>query len=160
MLFQANTNKKPNQTKPVRKPCFQNLGFPGGSDGNEPSCQCRRLRLDPWVDPLEKEMATHFSVLAWRIPWTEELGGLPSMGLQRVGHDWATNTFQASAQWLFQRGGSWGLQDAVAREKAGRYSRLLGLLAGPPALFLWPKMSKPRSLPCGANSPDLVPKQS
>ena len=47
----------------------------------------------PWVqslgqeDPLEKEMATHFSILAWKIPWTEEPGGLQSMGPQRVGHD-------------------------------------------------------------------------
>ena len=40
-----------------------------------------------WEDPLEKEMATHFIILAWRIPWTEEPGGLQSMGLQRVGHD-------------------------------------------------------------------------
>ena len=38
-------------------------------------------------DPLEKEMATHFSILAWRIPWTEEPGRLQSMGSQRVGHD-------------------------------------------------------------------------
>jgi len=38
-------------------------------------------------DPLEKEMATHSSVLAWRIPWTEKPGGLQSMGSQRVGHD-------------------------------------------------------------------------
>ena len=38
-------------------------------------------------DPLEKEMATHFSTLAWKIPWTEEPGRLQSMGLQRVGHD-------------------------------------------------------------------------
>ena len=44
-----------------------------------------------WEDPLEKEMATHSSILAWRIPWTEEPGGLPSTGLQRVGHDWATS---------------------------------------------------------------------
>ena len=43
-------------------------------------------------DPLEKGMATHSSILAWRIPWTEEPGGLQSMGSQRVGHDWATNT--------------------------------------------------------------------
>ena len=35
-----------------------------------------------WEDPLEKEMATHFSILAWKIPWTEEPGGLQSMGLQ------------------------------------------------------------------------------
>ena len=40
---------------------------------------------------LEKEMATHSSVLAWRIPWTEETGGLQSTGSQRVGHDWATS---------------------------------------------------------------------
>ena len=38
-------------------------------------------------DPLEKEMATHSSILAWRIPWTEEPGGLQSTGSQRVGHD-------------------------------------------------------------------------
>ena len=38
-------------------------------------------------DPLEKGMATHFNILAWKIPWTEEPVGLPSMGLQRVKHD-------------------------------------------------------------------------
>ena len=38
-------------------------------------------------DPLEKDMATHSSILAWKIPWTEEPGGLQSMGLQRVGHN-------------------------------------------------------------------------
>ena len=43
-------------------------------------------------DPLEKGMATHSSFLAQRIPWTEEPGGLRSMGSQRVGHDWATNS--------------------------------------------------------------------
>ena len=42
------------------------------------------------ADPLEKEMATHSSILAWRIPWTEKPGGLQSTGSQRVGHDWAT----------------------------------------------------------------------
>ena len=45
-----------------------------------------------WEDALEKEMATHSSILAWRIPWTEEPGGLQSMGSKRVGHDWVTNT--------------------------------------------------------------------
>ena len=40
-----------------------------------------------WKDPLEKEMATHSSTLAWKIPWTEEPGRLQSMGLQRVRHD-------------------------------------------------------------------------
>ena len=43
-------------------------------------------------DPLEKGMATHSSLLAQRIPWTEELGGLQSMGMQRAVHDQATNT--------------------------------------------------------------------
>ena len=46
-----------------------------------------------WEDPLEKRMTTHSSILAWRIPWIEEPCGIQSMRLQRVGHDWATNTF-------------------------------------------------------------------
>ena len=46
-----------------------------------------------WEDPLEREMATHFSTLAWKIPWTEECGRLQSMGSQRVEHDWATSLF-------------------------------------------------------------------
>ena len=41
-------------------------------------------------DPLKKEMATHSSILAWKIPWIEEPGGLQSMGLQRVEYNWAT----------------------------------------------------------------------
>ena len=45
-----------------------------------------------WDDALEKEMATHSGILAWKIPWTEEPGRLQYMGSQRVGHDWATNT--------------------------------------------------------------------
>ena len=44
-------------------------------------------------DPLEKEMATHSSILAWEISWTEEPGELQSMGLQRVGNDWETNAY-------------------------------------------------------------------
>ena len=49
----------------------------------------RETRVQPlgWEDPLEKEMATHSSTLAWKIPWTEEPGRLQSMGSQRVGHD-------------------------------------------------------------------------
>ena len=50
-----------------------------------------QVRSLGWEDPLEKEMATHSSILAWRIPWTEEPGRLQSTGLQRVGHDWATS---------------------------------------------------------------------
>ena len=47
----------------------------------------RRHGFDPWKDPLEEGMATHSSTLAWRIPWTEEPGGLQSIESQRVGHD-------------------------------------------------------------------------
>ena len=50
-----------------------------------------RVRSLGREDPLEKEMATHSSILAWRIPWTEKPGRLQSTGLQRVGHDWATS---------------------------------------------------------------------
>ena len=50
------------------------------------------LRSLGWEDPSEKEMATHCGILAWRIPWTEEPGGLQFMRLQRVRHDWVTDT--------------------------------------------------------------------
>ena len=66
------------------------MGFPGGASGKEPTCQCRRHKetrvqsLDQ-VDPLEEGMITHSSSLAWRIPCTEEPGGLQSMGLQSMG---------------------------------------------------------------------------
>ena len=43
-----------------------------------------------WEDALEKGKATNASILAWRIPWTQEAGGLQSMGSQKLGHDWAT----------------------------------------------------------------------
>ena len=46
-----------------------------------------------WEDPLIKGIATHSSILTWRIPWTEEPGGLQSMGSQRVGHNQAPNTY-------------------------------------------------------------------
>ena len=66
------------------------LGLPRWHSGKEPTCQCRRSkrnRLEGWEDPLEEAMATHSSILAWRIPWTEEPGGLQSIELQRVRHD-------------------------------------------------------------------------
>ena len=54
---------------------------------NLPAMQETRVRSLGWEDPLEKEMATHSCMLAWRIPWTEEPGGLQSIGLQRIRHD-------------------------------------------------------------------------
>ena len=64
-------------------------GFPGGSDSKASACNnVGDLDSIPGLeDPLEKEMTTHSSVLAWKIPWTEETGRLQSIGLQRVGRD-------------------------------------------------------------------------
>ena len=59
---------------------------------NLPAIQKTRVQSLDWEDPLENEMATHSSIPAWRIWWTEEPGRLESIGWQRVGHDWATNT--------------------------------------------------------------------
>ena len=69
-----------------------NMGFPGDANVKEPACQCWRHKshgFDPWVrkDSLVEKMATHSSILAWRIPWTEEPGGLHSIGSQRIEHD-------------------------------------------------------------------------
>ena len=60
------------------------MGFSGGSDSKESTCNAGELGRE---DALEKGMATQSSVLAWIIPWTEEPGGLKSMGSQRVRHD-------------------------------------------------------------------------
>ena len=84
---------------PPRRVCIFNWngekrGFPGGT----------AVKNQLWIqethemqigslgreDPVEQEMATYSSILAWKIPWTEEPGGLQSMGLQRVRHDWVT----------------------------------------------------------------------
>ena len=78
-------------------------GFSGGSDSKESA----------WIwslgqeDPLEKGMATHSSILTWRIPWTEETSGLQSMGSQRVRLDWATN---ATPSFFFGREYLYGLK--------------------------------------------------
>ena len=56
------------------------------NDGKESTCNVGDLG---WEDPLEKGMATHSSILSWRIPQTEEPGGLQLMGPGRVGHDWS-----------------------------------------------------------------------
>ena len=70
-------------------------GFPGGTLVKKiflPMQEVLEMRVQSLgqKDPPEKEMATQFSILAWRISWTEESGGLWSMGLQRVGHKWAS----------------------------------------------------------------------
>ena len=72
-----------------------------------PARQKTWVRSLGWEDPLEKEMATHSSILAWRIPWMEEPGGLQSTGLQRVGHDWATSL---SLSYLGKSEQDWSMQ--------------------------------------------------
>ena len=60
-------------------------GFPGSSDSKEsvPAMQKTQVQSLGWEGPLEKGMATHSSILAWKFPWTEEPGGLQSMGSQK-----------------------------------------------------------------------------
>ena len=68
------------------------MGFPSGSVvKNPPVVQETRVWSLDCEDPLEEGMATHSSVLVWEIPWTEEPGGLQSIGSQRVRHDWRDN---------------------------------------------------------------------
>ena len=69
------------------------VGFPGGSVLKNPNTMQQLQETWVWSlgqeDPLEEEMATHSSILAWRIPWIEEPGGLPAIGSQGVRHDWS-----------------------------------------------------------------------
>ena len=91
--------------------CFLHLNwlwcFPEGSWGFPGGAVVKNLPLSHGVQslgqegPLEKEMATHSSILAWEIPWTEEPDRLQSRGLQRVGHDWAcTHTWKITKSHL------------------------------------------------------------
>ena len=68
-----------------------------------PETEGKRHGFDPWGGeaPLEEGMATHSRILAWRIPWTEEPGGLQSMGSQKVGYDWA-GTHILSERWNWE----------------------------------------------------------
>ena len=81
--------------------CGVGCGFPTSSDSKASACNA-----GDWVwslgqeDPLEKEMATHSSILAWKIPWTEEPGELQCMRLQRVGHKTNTHTHTHTEDWV------------------------------------------------------------
>ena len=67
-----------------------------------------QVRFLGWEDPLEKDMATHSSIFAWRITWTEEPGRLQSMGSQRAGHDLETKRYNNSSL-SEDRGSGWGV---------------------------------------------------
>ena len=88
------------QNIPITSNLYHYWCFPGGSDGKESPAI-----LEIWVrsleDLLENGMATHSSILVWKIPWTEELGRLQAMGLQRVGRDWVTNRLTLSLLFLY-----------------------------------------------------------
>ena len=76
------------KTKPYSIVCLASLV--SQTIKNLPAVQETWVQSLDWEDPLEKEMATHFSIFTWKIPWTEEPGRLQSMGSQWVGHHWAT----------------------------------------------------------------------
>ena len=119
--------------------CILTLNFLDGQVGKESACSMGELH------PLEKEMATHSSILTWRISWTEEPGGLPFMGSQRV-KPWVANTFFLNYLWLIScvilnspegtPGGvcrAWGLegrQYLFFTKKAGNIVCLLNWQAG------------------------------
>ena len=95
------------------------MGFPGGSEDKASACKAE----DPGSIPglgrsLEKEMVTHSSIPAWRIPWTKEPGGLQSTGSQRVGHDWVTSHTHTSHSMGFP-GGSDSKEFACNAEHLG-----------------------------------------
>ena len=89
---------------PLQYTCLENPMDGGAWWAPVPGVTKSRARLSNFTltfhfHALEKEMATHSSVLAWRIPGAEEPGGLPSMGSHRVGHDWSDLTAAAAAEW-------------------------------------------------------------
>ena len=77
---------------------YDQAGLPRWLSGKESTCQCRRLRrqgFNPWIGkiPWKGEMATHSSILAWTIPWTEEPGGHSPWPRKESRYNWVTNTF-------------------------------------------------------------------
>ena len=82
------------------------------------------MMQETWVwslgqeDPLEKGMATHSCILAWRIPWTEEPGGLQSMGSQRIRYDWVTNTSLQNLYVFLRFTDLWFFVDNLCDEKS------------------------------------------
>ena len=87
-----------------------------------PTMQEARVQSLGQEDPLEKEMVTHSSTLAWKIPWTEECGGLQSMGSQRVGHGLATPLYFTLLYWTgyLVLGLPWRLS---SKESPGQFKR-------------------------------------
>ena len=100
--------------------------------------QSRRRGFNPWVREIPwRKKATHSSIFAWRIPWTEEAGRLQSMGSQRVRHDWATTIFT----FFFH----WGLGEE--RQGSSHTSCMQdGFRTGVPDIWKWQRQGSRRSL--------------
>ena len=104
--------------------------FPGGSMVKNPAA---KQETQVWSlnqeHPLEKEMATHSSILVWEIPWTEEPGGLQCMGSRRIGHDWAhTHAFYSGAT---QEPGNMNSESELIKWMVLGDSMIRGLLFAP-----------------------------
>ena len=97
LRFSQNPSSKTSAVSELRTSPFRLVFWEAGASQMAqmvkclPAMRATRIRSLDWKDPLEKEMATHSSTLAWKIPWMKEQGRLQSMGLKRVGHDWATS---------------------------------------------------------------------
>ena len=110
------------------------VGLPWVSVGKESACNVGDLGQE---DPLEKEMATHSSNLVWKIPWTEDAAMLQSLGLQRVRHNWVTNTAKNPPAMQNTCVRSLGLEDPLKKGMAAQSSI-------PAWVFLW--TGKPRQV--------------
>ncbi|RJF55174.1 hypothetical protein D4L84_08945, partial [Campylobacter coli] len=80
----SGSGKSPGVETPLQYPC---ASLVAETVMNPPAMRETHIQSLGWEDPLEKGIVTYCSILAWKIPWTEECGRLQSMGLQRVGHD-------------------------------------------------------------------------
>ena len=115
------------------------LYFPGSPSGKEFICQCKRckeaqVRSLGQEEPLEEGMATHSSILAWRIPWMEEPGGPQSIGSQRIRHSWSDGTHvhtRERLQLLF-----WAFCFSVSTAREAKNKAAKPWVAGVPALPL------------------------
>ena len=86
--------------------CYIPKGFPGGSVGKKIHLQCRKCRFNPWVGKIPWSMTTYSSILAWRIPWKEEPGGLQYIGRKELGTTEVTKQAHTCAQVKFFTGSS------------------------------------------------------
>ena len=131
---------------------FTNTSYilPGGSNGKGSACNAGDMGSIPgFGHPLEKGMATHSSILAWRVPWTEEPGRLQPMESQRIRQDWKTNTFTSLSCILTC---SYQLpSDSVASAKSLQSCpNLWDLIGGSPPGFPVPGIIHARVLEWGA----------